>query len=78
MAKAHKKVLEIFKQSDLFKTSVSLQKADGYAFSTLFGSIVSILIITVTALYASNKAVILKERSDVNISEYVAKNAISN
>ena len=38
----------------------------------------SILIITVTALYASNKAVILKERSDVNISEYVAKNAISN
>ena len=57
--------------ADLFAKDVSFRENNGQSFTTIFGSLVSILICSVTALYAFNKTVILLSYEDTNLTHYV-------
>ena len=51
---------------DLFGQNVTFRENKGQSFSTLCGSFISILIISIVAFYGANKTVILKEKEDTN------------
>ena len=60
--------------ADFYGRDVTFRENGGQSFTSVFGSLVSILISIVTALYASRKLVILIERGDTNVTQYLSTN----
>ena len=69
-----KKLTGLLSVTDLFAKDVSFRENGGQSFTSVFGSLVSILIYAVTALYAFNKTLILAQREDTNLTEYTSTN----
>ena len=71
-----KKLTGFLSVADLFARDVSFRENGGQSFTSVCGSLVSILIYAVTALYAFNKTLILTQREDTSLTEYTVTNMI--
>ena len=69
-----KKLKRFFGAADLFAKDVSFRENGGQSFTSVCGSLVSILIYAVAALYAFNKTRILVQREDTSHTEYTSTN----
>ena len=67
-----RKLISLFQKSDLFARNVAFRENNGDHFTSCSGATISILITMITCIYAANKTIILKERDDSIISQYVA------
>ena len=66
-----KKLKRTLKKTDLFSQDISFQDPRGESFSSTFGACLSIMILIIIFLYASKKAIILKQRDETLITEYI-------
>ena len=56
---------------------MAFRENNGDSFTTCYGATISILITVVTCVYAVNKTIILKERDDSIVSQYMTANALN-
>ena len=59
-----------FKSIDIFATDVSFKENGSESFGSIFGSMNSLIIVLIAALYGINKFVIMTNFEDTNFSEY--------